>query len=183
MSRVIVRIQGIMTRRRTLFGSVGIVTLTAGCSSNSGNTTDTQTLDVDTLEITDTSETEDAPDSINSEVTESNDEETSTPKSKVELHTTLDDISECGLTCRKVDYTLQNRGQLSAEHIGVSIRVHTVGEQVYDATQSTGDLQSQTQKIGITHHIDVGLSGENAIQSNDGDITLTSAPESKNVLC
>jgi hypothetical protein len=73
--------------------------LTAGCSSNSRDTTDTQTPDVETLEITGTSETDDAPDSINSEVTESNDEEITTPKSKVEFHTTLDDISECGLIC------------------------------------------------------------------------------------
>jgi hypothetical protein len=170
-----------MTRRRTLLGSiVGVVTLTAGCSSDSGNTTDTQTPDVETLEITDTSETEDAPGSTSSEVTESNDEERSTPKPKVEFHVELDNISECGLTCRKIEYTLQNRGQLSAKQMGVSIRVHTGGEQVYDATQSIGDLQSQTQKTGITHQIDVGLSGGNAIQSNDGEITLTLEPESKN---
>lgn len=169
-----------MKRRRTFLGSaMGVVTLLAGCSSDSGNGTDTQTPEVETLEVTDTAPTTTSTGQPNDEGTESQVEDTATPEPTVEFNAMLNDVSKCGLTCREIKYTLQNRGQLSANQVTVGIQVHTGGDQVYDATQSIGDLQSRTQKAGITRQIDVGIGGGNKIQNNNGEITLTLTPESE----
>lgn len=168
-----------MIRRRTFLGSaLGAVTLIAGCSSNAGNSTDTQTPNVETLEITETSET--STDQAGEQEVGSQNGGTATPAPSIEFNAILDSMSKCGLTCRKIEYTLQNRGQLSADQVTVGIQVHTRGDQVYDETQSVGNLQARTQKTGITHQIDVGIGGGNKIKNNDGQITLTLTPEAKN---
>lgn len=167
-----------MKHRRAFLGSaVGAITLIAGCSSNSGDATDTQTPEIETLGSTDTEESEDSADQPERRVTTTQGQEESTPEPSVEFNAMLNGVSQCGLTCREIEYTIQNRGQRSATQVTVSIQVTTGGEQVYSQTQSIGSVESQTQKSGITHQIDAGMGGGNKIQSNDGDVTIRLMPE------
>jgi hypothetical protein len=170
-------------QRRTLLSAVaGGVALLAGCSSDSGEGTKTPTPEVETLDsLTDNDSSEqtdsDPQEEPNMTSTEGDAGQTDTPEPSVQFNAELNSMTECGTTCREIDYTIQNTGKAVAEGVTVRIRVRTGGDEVYNKTQSIDNIPSRAQKSGIIHQIDVGIGGGSNIKSNDGEVTLFLEPE------
>lgn len=94
----------------------------------------------------------------------------------VEFDASVDDIQECGRTCRALFYTVSNRGTDDAASVGVRIRVFTGGGKVYDEVQDIGPLDARSKRDGIKKQIDVGLGGAAKIKNNDGAVTIELRP-------
>ena len=88
-----------------------------------------------------------------------------------------ENTSQCGFTCRTVTYTITNRGTATAADVTVGIRVSTGGDQVYNGSQSIGDVGAQSQKSGVTKNVDPGLGVGRKVQNNDGQVTVVLTPQ------
>ncbi len=101
-----------------------------------------------------------------------------TPASaEVEFDASLaESAEECGLTCRRMSYSITNRGAGTAEDVMVGVSVSTGGEQVYETTQSVGDIGARDRRTGITADVDPGLGGGRKIRDNDGRVTVVLVP-------
>jgi outer membrane murein-binding lipoprotein Lpp len=173
-------------KRRTVLSTVaaGVASL-AGCSSDTGEGTSTQTPDVETLDSqTDHDSSEQATADPQSErnMTSSAEEtdQTATPEPAIRFNAELNSLTKCGTTCREIAYKIQNTGRAAADGVTVRIRVQTGGEQVYSETQSIDSIPGRAQKSGIVHQIDVGIGGGSKIKSNDGEVILFLEPEAGN---
>ncbi|SDG35415.1 hypothetical protein [Halorientalis regularis] len=175
----------IKQRRTLLTAAAAGAALLAGCSSDSGEGTNTQTPEVETLDPRtddDSSEQTDSDPQEEQNMTSTAEEtgQTETPEPSIQFNAELNSITKCGTTCREIDYTIQNTGRAAAEGVTARIRVRTGGEQVYNEAQSIDNIPSRAQKSGIVHEIDVGIGGGSKIKSNDGEVTLFLEPEASN---
>jgi hypothetical protein len=169
-------------RRRALLASIAAATALSGCSDTLGGGTPEPTPEQDTLASADGTTTVTATDGAGSPAADTptstatgTADPTGTPTG-VRFDAQVDDITNCGLTCRTLTYTLQNRGTATAESVAVGIRVLTDGEQVYEGSQAVGDLDPRSQRTGISTDIDVGLGGGRKISSNDGWVVAELTP-------
>lgn len=92
----------------------------------------------------------------------------------IQFEMLLNELTECGRACRTADYTVQNRGEAPATAVEARIRVYTPdrdGEQVYDDTQTVGDLGASTER-DLVKDVDVGVVDGTKIRDNDGEIDI-----------
>lgn len=86
----------------------------------------------------------------------------------------IDDIRQCGLTCRTFVLTIQNRGEglsrLTLQITGYTPERGTT--EVYSDTLSVGPLPTDHERTGIRQDIDVGIGDGQRIESNDGRVAL-----------
>lgn len=90
---------------------------------------------------------------------------------------TIDDIVECGQTCRDVTATLQNNQDETATSVTVFTRIFA-GENNTDTADIVweGKENVGTQEAGVTHttteRIELSLQEAHRIEQNDGWITI-----------
>lgn len=171
-------------RRRALLATIAAATTLSGCNDtlSGGNGTAEPTPEQQTLTPADetptdtpTGPTPTAGDEADGAGTPTA-SPTATPE-QVEFDASLaEDASRCGFTCRTVTYTITNLGTASAADVTVNIRVLTGGEQVYEGSQSVGDIGARSRKSGITKDVDPGLGGGRKVQNNDGQVTVILEP-------
>lgn len=169
--------------RRRFLGTVSAAALggLTGClglffGSGSGSTT--TTTEEETTTTTTTATTTTATTTTESE--ETAEEETTTEETTATTTTTpaspsfgyvIDEIVECGSTCREVTATLGNDGTGDAEDVTVTVNVYAQEDLLWDETESIGTLEAGGSYT-TTKTVDVGLSGGAAIRNNDGYVTI-----------
>ena len=164
-----------MTRRRTLLAAITAGTAgVTGCLGLLGDEGTEETGEQETL--ADSSTTPPPTQETDESATDEGDDETAngSEDTPIEFNVLVDEITECGRTCRTLDYTVQNRGTEDATGVVSRIRVYTPdtdGDQVFDDEQEIGDLDANTQR-SATKDIDTGLVDGRKIQDNDGDIDI-----------
>ncbi len=177
-----------MTRRRTLLAAISAGTVgTAGCLgilggggteetgeqqtiADDGTTAPTATATAAPTTQVSTQET------IEPATEEGTDEGTDagTQVPSVDLSVIVDEITECGRTCRTLAYTVQNRGGAGAENVTVEVAVRTPdadGDVVYEGTQELGAIDSERQRQATTN-LTLGEDGAAAVQNNDGSVAV-----------
>lgn len=101
---------------------------------------------------------------------------TGTAEPQVNFEVLLDDLSNCGRTCRTVTYTVQNRGTAAATDVTVAFSLRAGGEVVYEGSQSVGDLDPNNELPGNTKPLSLTPSAVETIRANGGDVTLEITP-------
>lgn len=94
---------------------------------------------------------------------------------------TVDEIHDCGETCRDVTATVENTGDEPAESVTVSTRIFA-GENstealVWEGTEAVGTLAAGEAHTS-TKRVDLSLTEAYAIDQNDGWITIATTVES-----
>lgn len=167
-------------RRRALLATLAAAT--AGCTDGPGDGgTPEPTPEQDTLApetdatATDTATPGGATDTDGSTPS---DTPTATPE-RVRFDAEIEQITECGFTCRTLTYTIQNHGAGTAAGVEVGIRVFTGGEQVYEDSQTVGDIDARSQRTGVSKDVDPGLGAGRKIKSNDGQVVVELTPRAE----
>jgi hypothetical protein len=165
-------------RRRALLGSLAAAVALSGCNDTSSDgTTSEPTPEERTLTPTETPTASATGTGGDADASTPTGGPTPTPAG-VEFDASLaESTSQCGFTCRTVTYTVTNRGTAPAADVTVGIRVATGGDQVYEGTQSIGDIGARSRKSGITKNVDPGLGGGRKVQNNDGRVTVVLRPQ------
>lgn len=96
---------------------------------------------------------------------------------------TIDDVEDCGTTCRDVTTTLHNDGNETATDVTVYVRVFAgrdttdVEDLVWEGTESVGTLEAGDAYTS-TDRIELSLRDARTIDREDGWITILTAVES-----
>jgi hypothetical protein len=166
-------------RRRFLGGlSAAALGSLAGCigqffgsePEETATTTEERTTTTTTTTATTTTETEETTESGETTETEETTATTTTPASP-SFGYTIDEIVECGSTCREVTATLRNDGSGDAEDVTVTINIYADDDLLWEDTESIGTLEAGGSYT-TTKTVDVGFSGGAAIRNNDGYVTI-----------
>ncbi|GAB6879474.1 hypothetical protein JCM17823_17480 [Halorubrum gandharaense] len=83
----------------------------------------------------------------------------------------VDDIEECGTTCRDVTATLSNVGDEPAEDVTVETTMFTDGDIVWEGTEELGGLDAD-EAFTSTERVDIGADDAARIEANDGQVTI-----------
>lgn len=83
----------------------------------------------------------------------------------------IDNTSECGFTCRKVNYTVADTAGDGAENVSAAITISSGGVLVWNGTQWLGTV-APGESVSQTLRVEVGLSGGVTVLDNDGQITI-----------
>ncbi|WP_058367313.1 hypothetical protein [Haloparvum sedimenti] len=89
---------------------------------------------------------------------------------------TIDEIEECGNTCRDVTATIVNDGGETAEGIVVHTTMYADDDVVWEGTEEIGELPAN-ESYTSTREVDVGYGGGAKIQENDGYVTIETVIE------
>ena len=93
----------------------------------------------------------------------------------------VDDLAECGETCRDVEATLTNNQDETATDVTVDIRMYagngTGGERVWEGTESVGRLAAG-ESATITRRVELSTADAIAVQQADGWVTVEATVES-----
>lgn len=88
---------------------------------------------------------------------------------------TIDDIEQCGRTCRDVTSTLTNQQETTAEDVTVYTRIYvgngTDGDVVWEGTESVGTLEP-SEPYTATRRVELSYSDALAVEQNDGWVTV-----------
>jgi len=94
----------------------------------------------------------------------------------------IDDIEECGRTCRDVTSTVTNRRDATAENVTVSTRIVAGrgidGDQIWQGTEGVGTL-SAGESYTATKRVQLSLADGLKIENNDGWITVQTTVETE----
>lgn len=94
---------------------------------------------------------------------------------------TVDDIEDCGETCRDVTTTLTNEQSTDAENVTVYTRMFvgngTDGDVVWQKTESVGTLGAD-ESMTVTNTVELSLSDGYSVKQNDGLITVQTTIQS-----
>jgi len=178
-----------MTRRRTLLAAISAGTVgTAGCLGilGGGGTEETgeqETIadeDGDAATATPTMapttqvSTQETIEPSTEDGTESGTEATGTQVPEVDLNVIVDEVTECGRTCRTLAYTVQNLGGADAGDVTVEVTVRAPdasGDVVYEGTQNLGAIDSERQRSATTN-LTFGEDGAATIRDNGGSVAI-----------
>lgn len=93
---------------------------------------------------------------------------------------TVDNIEECGQTCRDVTSTLTNQQDATAEDVTVHTRIFagqgTDGDEVWRGSEDVGTLPAG-ESYTTTRQVKLSFSDSLAINNNDGWITVQTTVE------
>jgi hypothetical protein len=183
-----------MTRRRTLLAAITAGAAgTAGClgilggggtaetgeqqtiADGTGTPTANPTTDVSTQQtIEPATETDSGTDGGPETETETG-TGTGTAEPQVNFNVLVDDLSECGRTCRTLSYTVQNRGGAAATDVGVEFSLRAGGETVYEGSQNLDDIDGGFQRQATTA-LTLDAAAVETIRANGGDVSLEITP-------
>jgi len=93
------------------------------------------------------------------------------PSSNATFAFTIDNVSNCGQTCRLLNSTVRNELDRAAENVTLHIQIFTEDEGVWEGTTQVGDLESSESATSTTR-IEVSPRNGLAIQQNDGNVTI-----------
>lgn len=92
----------------------------------------------------------------------------------------IENIEECGQTCRDVTSTVTNRQDATAEDVTVHTRIYagngTDGDQVWQGSEDVGTLDAGESHTA-TKRVELSYSDGFKIEQNDGWITVQTAVE------
>ena len=92
----------------------------------------------------------------------------------------IENIEECGTTCRDVTTTLTNQQDTTAEDITVYSRIFagqgTDGEEVWRGQESVGTLEA-SESYTTTRQVELSYSEAYAVRNEDGWITIQTTVE------
>lgn len=83
----------------------------------------------------------------------------------------IDEIVECGTTCREVTATLTNNGTVTATDISVTVTLVVDDDSIWQGTESVGTLEPG-ESVTTIETVDVGIGGAAAIKANDGYVVI-----------
>jgi len=83
----------------------------------------------------------------------------------------IDDIQECGDTCRDVTATLSNDGGEAAANVTVETNVYTDGDLIWEGDEDVGRLDAGGEHTS-TKRVELGYSDALKVENNDGWITI-----------
>jgi len=93
----------------------------------------------------------------------------------------VEEIDDCGETCRDVTATVENTQDEPAESVTVSTRIfageNSTEERVWEGTEEIGTLAAGESHTS-TKRVDLSLSEAYAVDQNDGWITIVTTIES-----
>lgn len=84
---------------------------------------------------------------------------------------TVDDVDDCGRTCRNVTVTLRNVGSEAAENVTVRTNVYTGGDRVWTGSEPVGPLGAR-ESYTAAKAVDLGLADSLEVEENDGSVTI-----------
>lgn len=94
---------------------------------------------------------------------------------------TIDQIAECGQTCRDVTTTLTNEQSTADSNVTVYTRIYagkgTDGDVVWEGTESVGALDAGESYTG-TKRVELSMGDAYTIQQRDGWITIQTTVDS-----
>jgi hypothetical protein len=94
----------------------------------------------------------------------------------------VDDIEECGRTCRDVTSTLTSRRDTTAENVTVYTRIlvgrETDGDEVWRGTEDVGTLPAG-ESYTATTRVELSLADGLKIENSDGWITVQTTVETE----
>lgn len=83
----------------------------------------------------------------------------------------IDNIEECGTTCRDVTATLTNQREAAARDVTVTTRIYVESEQIWEGSEDIGRLAAG-ESATTTERVEIGYFDAAKIQNNDGYITV-----------
>jgi len=94
---------------------------------------------------------------------------------------TLDEIEQCGSTCRNVTSTVTNQQSTEATGVNVTTDIYagneTSGDAIWSGEESVGSLPAGESSTA-TKRVELGMSDALAVEQNDGWITIETTIES-----
>lgn len=99
-----------------------------------------------------------------------------TPEDQPPFSFEIDNIEQCGQTCRDVTATLYNNQEESASNVTVYTRIYAgnstdQSDQIWSGEQQIGDMEAGSSATR-TQRIELSVSEGFAVQQNDGWITV-----------
>jgi hypothetical protein len=94
---------------------------------------------------------------------------------------TIDEIEQCGSTCRDVTSTVTNQQSSEATGVDVTTDIYagneTSGDTIWSGEEDVGTLPAG-ESYTATKRVDLGMSDALAVEQNDGWITIETTIES-----
>jgi hypothetical protein len=94
---------------------------------------------------------------------------------------TVDEIEQCGSTCRDVTTSLTNQQSTDASGVDATTDIYagnqTDGDSIWSGEESIGTLPAGESDT-VTKRVDLGMSDALAVEQNDGWITIETTIES-----
>jgi len=84
---------------------------------------------------------------------------------------TIENIEECGSTCRDVTAVLANTGDETRRNVRVTTKVYADGDLLWSGNETVGTLDPEAAHTS-TKRVNVGFAGGMKIQDNDGYVTI-----------
>lgn len=94
-----------------------------------------------------------------------------TNASSAPLSHTVENISNCGQTCRIMNATVTNQGNTTAANVEVQYRIYTGDEQVWRGNATVGTLAVNASEP-IQKRIEVSAGAGLMIRGNDGNVLI-----------
>lgn len=89
----------------------------------------------------------------------------------------IENVEECGNTCRDVTATLANTGGETHRNVRVTTKVYADGDLLWTGNETVGRLDASESHTS-TKRVNVGFAGGMKIKSNDGYVTIVTVVES-----
>lgn len=109
-------------------------------------------------------------------------ESTSVSETSQPFTLSIDDVEECGETCRDVTMTLRNQQSTTATDVTVYTRIFagngTDGDVVWSGEESLGTLEA-SESVTATKRVELSLTDAYAVKQADGWITIQTTIQSE----
>mgnify|MGYP000395095223 CR=1 FL=1 len=83
----------------------------------------------------------------------------------------IEEITECGQTCRDVNGTITNQQDQTAEDVTVRSEIYTDGDLIWSGSSDAGDL-GPGETFSDEKRVDLSYSEAYKVQQNDGKIVI-----------
>lgn len=84
---------------------------------------------------------------------------------------TVDNIEECGQTCRDVTATITNEGNETATNVTVETNIYTEGDLIWEGEEDIGTLEAGADYTS-TQRVELSFGDAMKVEDNDGWITI-----------
>jgi hypothetical protein len=134
-----------------------------------------ETPDSSTGDVTATATTDSPDDSSGTSPDDDSDESTPTTATTDDSDSgydfTIENIEECGSTCRDVTAVLANTGDETRQNVRATTKVFADGDLLWTGNETVGTLDPEAAHTS-TKRVNVGFAGGMKIQDNDGYVTI-----------
>ncbi|MXR53025.1 trypsin-like serine protease [Halovenus sp. WSH3] len=87
-----------------------------------------------------------------------------------QLHVSVDNATECGLTCREIDATIENPTDSTITNLTANASISAGGEQVWSDERTLEEIPPGTTPYNAT--VDLDTDGASTVIDNDGEVTV-----------